>query len=129
MNSGDDRRRELATSAAALQRTVAELNDSIGSLGRRTDRSERIIALTVLGLILDVLLTFIAVWLVYGQTVVGGRIDAVCPLYGLVVGAYNPNSRSPGHDRDTYNQAYDLLRKGYAELKCTNPIVPPAVPR
>jgi hypothetical protein len=123
----DDRHHELSVNAVKLARNVAALNASIDGLHRRTARSERVIALTIIGLCLDLALTLIAAFLVWTQFDTTSRVDAVCPLYAVIIGSYNPDTRAAGEARDSYNQAFDIMRDGYARLKCRNPIVPPRV--
>jgi len=126
-NEGELRRAELSANAVTLARSVATLNDSINGLMRRTARSERAIAMTVIGLLLDVALTVVAAYLVWGQYATQNRVDSVCPLYGYILGSYNPSTRNAGPDRDAYNESFSEMRAGYINLQCTSPIVPPRI--
>lgn len=54
---------------------------------------------------------------------------SLCPLYDLIVGSYNPNSRPEGVERAQYEQAFVLMRAARDELECRTPLVPPASPR
>jgi hypothetical protein len=123
--STDDSRRELAATATELSSKVGELRTSIDQLGRRTGRAERFIALIGVSLILDVLLTVIVSVLIFNQHSTSARVDNVCQLYGFVVGSYAPQTRSPGDDREAYEQAFTAMRAGYDALGCTAPLVPP----
>lgn len=54
------------------------------------------------------------------------RSDVLCPLYGLILGSYDPDSRAPGAARDKYEQSYKVFRDGYRTLRCApEQIVPP----
>lgn len=55
--------------------------------------------------------------------------QSLCPLYSLIIGSYNPNSRPAGPERAQYEQAFVLMRAARDALDCRDPLVPPANPR
>jgi hypothetical protein len=123
----------LPAVAKELIITIAGLTSAIQDLLRRTTRSERLIAFTVMGLILDLCLTIVAGFLVYSQYSTNAALDdtrseVLCPLYSVFLGSYNPNTRAAGQDRKTYEDTFQVIRAGYAHLGCTSPLVPPAIP-
>lgn len=128
----------LIEHAALLTDKVGGLSLAVEQLDRRTVRGERITMGVVFGLALDLILS-VAVALVLTNLVstndrLQGAIDreaetrqgALCPLYSLVLGGYNPNSRPAGADRDSYNATFDVMRKSYDVLDCNTPLTPPA---
>jgi hypothetical protein len=123
----------LPAVAAKLITTIDGLTAAINDLLRRTARSERFIAFTVAGLVLDLGLTIVAGFLMYSQystnaTLEDTRGEVLCPLYSVFLGSYNPSTRSPGTDRKTYEDTFQVIRDGYQHLGCTSPLVPPATP-
>lgn len=127
----------LTSQAKALADTVEKCIVAIDGLDRRSTRNERVVVATVFGLALDVVLSILVAFLVSNLFGVNGQLQAaiareavvrqqaLCPLYGLLLGSYNPTSRAEGKDRDSYNAAFVTLRDGYNVLDCVNPIVPP----
>lgn len=136
-----EQRRQLIEEAKALAGEVGDLTEEVGhlangldELGQRTSRAERIIAVVVaIGVVVLILSAAVGVILLQlGQAVdreSQTRQAGLCPLYSVIIGAYNPNSRPEGPQRDTYNQWFDTMRAAYASLDCTQPIVPPPAPR
>lgn len=130
--------RELAQSAAELTKSVKLLTDAVSKLMARTERSERAILLTIVTLVIDVVLTVVVGASIWGQFATNTKVDAalrqqeittnqvLCPLYAVFIGSYNPESRAPGTDRETYESNFQVIREGYEILRCTTPIVPPA---
>lgn len=129
----------LAEQAKVLADTVGALALAVDQLDRRTNRSERMTIAVAFGLVIDLILS-IAVALLIGnlftlngqlQTAVAReattRQQAICPLYALLLGSYNPSSRAEGADRDAYNKVFITLRDGYESLDCVSPIVPPRI--
>lgn len=130
----------LAAQAHALNENIARLKLSVEQLDRRAGRSERVTLAVTLGLLLDLVLSVVAAFLLSTQYHTNDRLeeaidreartrqDALCPLYSLIVGSYNPNSRPEGPARDAYNGAFTELRAAYEVLECTSPVVPPRIP-
>jgi hypothetical protein len=53
------------------------------------------------------------------------RAEVLCPLFGIFLGSYDPNSRTEGPAREAYEQAFTTIRHVHADvLHCTDPIVP-----
>ncbi len=128
----------LVEQAAVLADSVDGLNLAVKQLERRTTKNTKIVTLTVLGLLLDLVLSVIVAFTLFNvistaNTLQGTiaeqdhiRTRVLCPLYGLFLGSYRPESRPAGQDRQEYEVAFASLRTEYNELSCTNPIVPPA---
>lgn len=129
----------LARQAKALADTVGVLAAAVDQLDQRAHRSERVTLAVAFGLVVDLILS-VAVALLIGNLFslsdhLQGAIvresttrqQALCPLYGLLLGSYNPTSRAEGADRDKYNQAFVTLRDGYDSLDCVSPVVPPRI--
>ena len=53
------------------------------------------------------------------------RSDVLCPLYGLILGGYDPQTRPEGDARQKYEETFVIIRQGYGVLRCTAPLVPP----
>jgi len=133
----EEARVELATQAKALADTVGVLAEAVDNLNRRTNKTERNTILVALGLAVDLVLSIAVAVLVTSQISVAGdlqsaiaretstRQNALCPLYGLLLGSYNPDSRAEGPARDQYNKTFQVMRDGYDSLDCANPVVPP----
>jgi hypothetical protein len=55
------------------------------------------------------------------------RSELWCPVFARVVGAYNPDSRPEGPQREEYIRNHKLMENGfYNVLRCSTPLVPPA---
>lgn len=124
-------------SPAGLAARVTELTDqsrlltqAVSDLKPRVERAERVSFRTaVVGLVL-IFLVFILGWVAVNQQQTASRLDnlvqhSLCPVYALVVGGYDPSTRPAGASRDTYNHTFDVMRGAYADLGCTNTLVPP----
>ena len=128
---------ELKALAKELTEKVSALALAVEQLDRRSARSDRIMAGVVLGLLINLVLVVGFAILVAGLFEANARIeaavaresqtrqDALCPLYSLIIGSYNPNSRPEGEARQRYEQAFVTLRAAYESLDCTDPLVPP----
>lgn len=135
----EEARVALVTQAQALADTVGVLANAVDNLNKRTGKTERTTIFVALGLAVDLVLSVAVAVLVSSQISVAGglqsaidrealtRQDALCPLYGLLLGSYNPQSRAEGSARDQYNQVFEVMRGAYASLDCANPVVPPRV--
>ncbi len=129
----------LTEQARALADRIGALAAAVSELDRRTNRSEKITIGVILGLALDLVLSIAVALILTSQAATdeslqaavdretATRQDALCPLYSLFLGTYNPNSRAEGPDRDVYIANFGVLRQGYASLDCTGPIVPPRI--
>lgn len=127
----------LTEQARLLGERIAGLSLAVEQLDRRTNRSEKITIGVVFGLILDLILS-VAVALVLGAQFstnakledANTRLEAtvtegICPVYGLVLGSYNPLTRKEGAERDAYVQSFKVMNEAYKSLKCPTAIVPP----
>lgn len=135
----EEARVALVTQAQALADTVGVLANAVDNLNKRTGKTERTTIFVALGLAVDLVLSVAVAVLVSSQISVSGdlqsaiaretstRQDALCPLYGLLLGSYNPASRAEGTARDQYNEAFRVMRGSYDSLDCVNPVVPPRV--
>lgn len=125
---------DLPAVAAKLIETIAELTEAIQDLLRRTARSETHIRVMwgVVGVVVFLAGGMSALF--YQQSQTNARLDdtrsgVLCPLYSVFLGSYNPSTRAPGTDRDTYEATFAVIRDGYKDLGCTTPLVPPATSR
>lgn len=127
-----------------LTEQAKQLTDKVGSLvlaveqlDNRTGRTERATMWVVFGLLLDLVLS-IAVALVVGNQIAASadvrqavereavtRQQGLCPLYALIVGNFNPNTRTEGPDRDRYISSFQTLNEAYHALECKIAPVPP----
>lgn len=135
--------RTLAWQARVLTDRVVALNESVERLDARANRSARVLAVAVVGVVLGLILSVAVAVTLSAQGRTDARLeaeiaeqarirsDALCPLYALLVGSYNPGSRAEGEDRRTYEDAFVTLRAAYTALGCaaSSPVVPPAAPR
>jgi hypothetical protein len=131
--SEPDSNRELLTAATSLALVVEGLRVSVDALVRRAEKSERRIFGIVLAVVLDLSLTVGLLFLWHSQTETSAAVDdtrneILCPLYASWLGTYNPNSRAVGHDRQTYEDVFSLMRDQYTHLACTTPLVPKPAP-
>lgn len=131
----------LRSQAKELADSVAVLTVAVEQLDRRTNRSERITIGVVFGLLLDLVLSVAVAVVLANQVSISERVatavereahtreDALCPVFGLLLGNYNPESRPAGPGRDQYIATFDVMRRSYDNLSCPGGIVPPAAPR
>ena len=120
----------LSARAERLAAKVEGLTMQVGQLNRRAEEADRrgvraIYALVVLGVILLVLGT-----VVWQQQRTAGRLEqvvqqSICPLYGLILGSYDPATREEGDKRRRYEDGFVVMRGAAAALTCTAPLVPP----
>lgn len=149
--TADDRRRDdlgarvalftaevtrLNGQVAALAESVDVQAESTKALGQRGKRHSLWIFGVVISLVVDVLVTVgLLVFydqqseLIAQQAATTDRLERsvqeTCSLYGLILGSYRPESRPP-ETRDEYERSFELIRRGYRNLDCQNPIAPPA---
>lgn len=106
-----------------LAKSTQVLAQDTQSLAQSTKHRAKVLAVVV---IVDVLLTGIvsySVWAQYHQ-----RVAVLCPLYSVIVGAYAPNTRAAGPDREAYIAGYHIINQAYQELSCPAPPLPPRAP-
>jgi hypothetical protein len=133
--------KDLTAQARVLADRVGGLSDAVEQLDRRTNRGEKVVIGVIVGLTLDLILSIVVgVVLIQlqGTTQIVSetqareartRQDSLCPLYRLILGTYNPDSRPEGDARQTYIDQFKIMREAYAALDCAGPLVPPAAPR
>ena len=131
---------ELKRRAAQLDEDVRTLNNTaeantaaLDRVHQRLDRSDKDRRRFVTALIaLAMLAGFLGVEAFRLETAIRDqytiREQVLCPLYGIFLGAYDPNSRPEGPARATYEERYIEIRRGWETLRCTGPIVPPRTP-
>jgi hypothetical protein len=127
----------LTEQAKVLADRVGALSLAVEQLDRRTNRGEKavvaVVVVLVLTLTLSVVVAFTLLQQRQTQRDVQGAIDretrtreeALCPLYGLILGSYNPASRPEGDARNTYIQQFQVMRNAYESLDCQGPLIPP----
>lgn len=121
---------ELKRQTRALDDDVRGLASKVGGLGDRLnkiDRDKRWIVACLLGIVvLIALVAFVAFRAEKtGRDQEELRNQVLCPLYGLILGGYDPQSRAEGDARRKYEESFTVIREGYAVLHCTSPLVPP----
>lgn len=134
--AGGDRVEALAT--AALTQVATTLADRVERLGDKVEANSKkvdansakvdknthrtrikirwIIALVVFDLILSGAVTV-------GYFKIREIVNnAICPLFSIFVGSYDPESRAPGPGRDVYEDNFRKIRVIYYDvLTCTTP--------
>lgn len=120
----------LARRAELLRDQVADLTVQVRQLNERAAETERrgvhaVYALIFLGLVLLMLGT-----VVWQQQRTAARLEqvvqhSICPVYGLVLGGYDPETRAEGDARRRYEAGFVVMRDAFAALNCTTPLVPP----
>lgn len=127
----------LVEQARRLADRVRGLSVAVDELDKRTDRAGRVQVFVIFGLLLDVLLSIAVTLVVVNQFTAAEKLrhaveresttrsQGLCPLYGLIVGSYNPASRKEGPDRDAYIKSFQTLRDAHESLECNQAPVPP----
>jgi hypothetical protein len=97
----------------------------VPSVERETKRGKYTrIAVGLLGLIVAVQTVFGILLFQALSTQDATNQRVLCPVFSLLVGGYNPDSRQPGPDRDAYNAQFSIMRSSYLELNCRGGFVP-----
>lgn len=129
---------ELKRRAAQLDEDVRTLNntteantEALDRIHVRLDRSDKDRRKFITALIaLALLAGFLGVETVRLEKAIRDqtevREEVLCPLYGLILGGYDPDSRSPGPARQRYEDTFRTIREGYGVLSCSaGLLVPP----
>lgn len=121
---------DLSRRAAELTDQVEKLRLAVEHLDERTKRAERATARTGVAAAVLLVLILLGGWNVHSQRQTADRLESVtqrslCPVFGLVIGGYEPESRPAGPARDRYVETIDVMRGAYGELGCVAPLVPP----
>lgn len=122
LKGADDSIASLAKSAAELRQEVHNLRQSLDRFGPRVRRAE---FLAFLGVTL-VLFGLVGFGLLR-QNETNHRIDGICPVFALVIGSADPESRPAGPARELYEESIRVITQAYGQLACTDPIVPPRI--
>lgn len=112
----------------SLRDEVMKLRLAVEQFEPRVERAERVTIRTAAASMVVLVLVVAVGYVGYRNIVTDRRIDGLCPILSLVVGGADPNTRSPGPDRDQYIAAVEVMRKAYGDLGCTTPFVPPRRP-
>lgn len=133
------RRDELAAAAAELKEEVAGLKLAVEQLTERTCRAERASFRTMFAAVILLVVVALLGWSTYAEFQTAARLDAVinnalCPVYALFVGSYDPSTRPlnpdgsyKGSPREKYDAAFlspQGINAAYASLRCTTVVVP-----
>lgn len=121
----------LAARASALAGHVADLTAEVSELNRRADRSRRVVAWTIAGLVVDVAMSILVVFGLVGQTATDRRLEAsiarqeeirngaLCPLYNLITESENPRARDVyPKGPAAYDEAFRMMRAARTTLDC-----------
>jgi hypothetical protein len=116
---------ELVDETRRLRQATEAVVPSVKREVRRGRVTRILLGVQAAVLIAVVVLGIVLVGVVHAQD--RTTQQALCPVFALLIGGYNPDSRPAGAARDTYNQQFQLFSQAYAALDCNNPIVPPAI--
>ena len=121
---------ELKRQTRLLDDDVKNLTGKVSRLGDRLNKVDRDKRWLIAGLLLIVALVALVAFVAFRAENTARETDALrgdvlCPLYGLILGGYDPNSRPEGDARRKYEETFAVIRQGYGVLRCTNPLVPP----
>lgn len=117
-----DMGRSLSAKLGELTKAVAALTAGLATHKRKTQIKTRFLAaLLAVDFALSILVTY-GLWVQY-QT----RVASLCPLYSVIVGAYAPETRKAGAERDAYVSGYQVINQAYDNLGCPLPPLPPRV--
>jgi hypothetical protein len=137
----EERRRKLAVVAAELAAEVPKLRDISNKQAKALEALTKdvrqktwkttikirwMVALVILDLVLSgaMLVGYLKIRdVVTSQETV--RAQVLCPMYRVFLGSYQPETRTPGADRDKYESAFKDMWGQYAVLKCAGALVPP----
>jgi hypothetical protein len=138
---------DLGTQADKLGRKVDRLTETLKELGERQTRTERLSTRTAVAAVIAIAILAGGSWLGYRQVVTSGQLsmvvgeqqqtaedqrrvteDALCPVFALLIGGYDPSSRPEGPAREQYERTFQTFRTSYDALRCTTQFVPPRTP-
>jgi len=136
---------ELKRQTRELDAHVKELGDAVDAntlalnqVHDRQDRSERKNRALVLAAVVLLGICLVLGWVAWQQHETDQRLsivvqDSLCPVYALVVGGYDPESRSlnpdgsyEGSPRQAYINNHQVMSAAMDKLQCQNTtLVPP----
>jgi hypothetical protein len=131
---------ELVATATVLGGKVDRLTEAVQDLNERTTSVERRSVRQAIAAVLAIAVIVFIGWLAYTQVATNERVrdviveqerqraDALCPVFALLLGGYDPSSRAPGEAQRAYEETFAEYRRLYATNACTTPLVPPRVP-
>ena len=130
--------RELSDRVHHLAEVIDANTLALNQVHDRQDRSERKGRFLVLGAIVLLGGFLLLGWVAWQQHRTDERLsivvqDSLCPVYALVVGGYDPDSRSlnpdgsyEGSARQKYIDNHQVMSRAYDQLGCANTsLVPP----
>jgi hypothetical protein len=127
---------------------------SLVELGQRQTRTEQMSTRTAVAAVIAIAVLAGGSWLGYRQVVSAAQLsgvveqqrianqqlaavvadqrrvteDALCPVFALLIGGYDPSTRPPGEAREQYERTFQTFRDSYDALRCTAQLVPPRSP-
>lgn len=122
------------TVLTTLIESINGLRTAVENLIGRAEKAEKRIVGIVIAVSIDLIFTGGFALLYYNQSQTADNLaetrqEVLCPMFATFLGSYNPNTRSPGVDRATYENVFAQLQNQYDHLHCTTPFVPkPAIP-
>jgi hypothetical protein len=119
----------LGAIGQALSAAVNGLREAVDALTARATKSEKRVRGIAVAIVLDLIFTGGFALLYWNQQHTADllsdtRQQVLCPMFASWLGSYNPISRAPGQDRDTYENVFAQMRAQYEHLQCTTPLVP-----
>lgn len=130
---------ELISAADRLGERVERLDLTVKHLSERTERTEKVTGWTGLAILIVIGVLAALGWAIWQNHLVSDRVEqtsqrvetltqrSLCPVYGLVVGGYDPTTRAlnpdgsyPGSAREKYDQGFDVMRSAWAALGCSS---------
>lgn len=120
--------RPLTNQAETLITEIHGLREAANQLAKRTHRNEWAVALTVIGLVLDIGLSIFAFTLLHNQSVSNARVEASiheqCSLYALILPSYSAASKQRSPLGPTaYDDAFRRIQASSDHLQCGIPHV------
>ncbi|QJY46643.1 hypothetical protein [Pseudonocardia broussonetiae] len=120
---------ELKARAKALGDDVEALTESVDRLAERQTKTEQNNRALVVALLLVVALGGFVGYVAFRaeraiDDGIAVRQDVLCPVFDLVVGGYDPESRPAGPARETYIENQRVMREARDSLDCRGDLVP-----
>lgn len=114
----------LADKVHGLAGKVDENNQAVAANSRKVDENTRKTRIKIRWLIGLVILDLVLSAAVFWSYITIRRVvnDALCPMFSIFVGSYDPESRAPGPGRDVYEDNFRKIRVIYYDvLTCSQP--------
>jgi hypothetical protein len=128
---------ELTARAGEVRDEVAALRLEVQQLREIATRATRVSMRAVFAIVVLLVLLGVVATNVWQQHETADRLESLtqrslCPVYGLVVGGYDPTTRAlnpdgsyAGSPRAKYDEGFDVMRAAFGELACTSTDVIP----